>query len=67
MQLIINGESQTLEAVTSVQQLLTGLGYDGTGRIAVAIDGRFVPRQAYDSVSLRENQVIDVVSPMQGG
>lgn len=34
---------------------------------AVAINGDFVPRSTYSHVELKQGDVIDIVSPMQGG
>lgn len=66
MQLLINGEKRELETVSSVQQLLDTLGYESNA-IAIAIDGCFVPRHQYSVVALHDNQVLDIVAPMQGG
>jgi sulfur carrier protein len=66
MQLVINGENRQIESVTSVLQLLQHLGYEPNA-IAVALDGRFIPRHQYETFSIQENQALDIVAPMQGG
>jgi sulfur carrier protein len=34
---------------------------------AIALNGNFVPRPQYAAIILQENDVIDIVMPMQGG
>ncbi len=65
MKVIINGERIETDAQT-LEKLVKGLGYEGK-KIAVAVDGKFVARQAYDNITLREDTEIEVVAPMQGG
>jgi sulfur carrier protein len=70
MQLLINGESQTLEAPDAepltVAVLLTRLGYTGQG-VAVALDGQFVPRSQHATHPVQPGQAVEIVAPMQGG
>ena len=66
MQLLINGEAHQVADNPSLTHLLDTLGYEPKS-IAVAIDGCFVPRHAYATFQLRDQQALDVVAPMQGG
>lgn len=66
MNIIVNGESQSLESDTSLQQLLVMLGLDGK-RIAVEVNRDIVPRSDYDSFKLSENDTIEIVNAIGGG
>jgi sulfur carrier protein len=69
MQLRINGKSHQVGDQTksmSLQHLLEKLGYEPQS-IAVAVDGRFVPRHQYASCVVQADQDLEVVAPMQGG
>ena len=37
------------------------------GKVAVAINGEFVPRSRYDSVQLKDGDAVEVVAPVGGG
>ena len=65
MQIILNG--QTIETQqTSLDGLLTEQGYTNMS-VATAMDDNFVSQTARKDTLLRENCVIEVVAPMQGG
>jgi len=66
MQLLINGEPYAVEQPLSLHQLMQKLGYEPKS-IAVALNGRFIPRHQYISCILEDAQEVEVVSPMQGG
>lgn len=66
MQLRINGESHHVDHNLNLQHLLEKLGYEPKS-IAVAINGKFVPRHQYATWPLQDQQELEVVSPMQGG
>ena len=66
MNIIVNGESQSLESDASLQQLLVMLGLDGK-RIAVEVNRDIVPRSDYDSFKLSENDTIELVNAIGGG
>ena len=66
MNIIVNGESQSLESDASLQQLLVMLGLDGK-RIAVEVNRDIVPRSDYDSYKLSENDTIEIVNAIGGG
>ena len=66
MNIIVNGESQSLESDASLQQLLVMLGLNGK-RIAVEVNRDIVPRSDYDSFKLSENDTIEIVNAIGGG
>lgn len=64
--LSVNNENLQIEADKSLSQALEIWGY-GEGRIAVAINGDFVPRSAYPERRLEDGDRIDIVKPVGGG
>ena len=66
MNIIVNGESQSLESDASLEQLLVMLGLDGK-RIAVEVNRDIVPRSDYDSFKLSENDTVEIVNAIGGG
>lgn len=67
MKLSINGETeQFAQAALSIAELLAY--YDARDKkAAVAVNGQFVPRREHESTRLHDNDVVEIVSPMQGG
>jgi thiamine biosynthesis protein ThiS len=66
MNIIVNGESRSLESDANLGQLLAMLGLDGK-RIAVEVNRDIVPRSDYDSFKLSENDTIEIVNAIGGG
>ena len=66
MNIIVNGESRSMESDASLGQLLVMLGLDGK-RIAVEVNRDIVPRSDYDSFKLSENDTIEIVNAIGGG
>lgn len=66
MRITINGESQTLEQTTTIGSLLEQKGYNGK-LVAVALNGEFLSKTYYDSTTIKENDKVEIVAPMQGG
>ncbi len=62
----INGERQQLSAGQSIAAALASLGYEAA-KVAVAINGEFVPRSDYAAREIRANDELDIVAPVQGG
>jgi thiamine biosynthesis protein ThiS len=63
---ILNGRPKTLAADTMLSALLGELGVDRR-LIAVAHNGDVVPRDRYDSITLKEDDRIEVVRMVGGG
>jgi len=62
----VNNEKLALAAATRLQDALSAWGY-GDLKIAVAINGDFVPRSTYAARELQDNDLIDIVKPVGGG
>ncbi|WHO77243.1 sulfur carrier protein ThiS [Rhizobium sp. BT03] len=65
MQLIINGEAQTI-AATTLSQLLAALDYEGDW-LATAVNGELVHREDRGEHMLNDHDRIEILTPMQGG
>ena len=66
MQLQVNGEMRHFSSVRVVDDVLRELGYEAK-KIAVAVNGEFVPRSQYASHAVNQGECIDIVAPVQGG
>ena len=64
--LSVNGELKQLADLPTIEQLLELLGYE-TVRIAVAVNGDFVPRSQYSQTVTNDGDKIDVVQAIGGG
>jgi sulfur carrier protein len=61
----VNGSRESLEAAT-VAELVEALALNAAG-VAVAINGRVVPRVAWPATPLAEGDTVEIVRAMQGG
>lgn len=66
IQLSVNNESHEIATDTVLSTALTGWGYSDS-KIAVAINGEFVPRSTYSERLLKQGDLIDIVKPVGGG
>lgn len=66
MQIILNGQSLEIKSSINLQQLLVQLGFDKTC-FAVAHNHQFIPKIQYVDVFLQENDLVEILTPMQGG
>lgn len=66
MTVSLNNKRVDLASPCSVAEALTAWGYEGQ-KIAVAVNGAFVPRSEYGQRKLAPNDCVDVVAPVQGG
>jgi sulfur carrier protein len=66
MNIIVNGERQSLEADMNLEQLLEMLGLSGK-RVAVEVNRDIVPRSDYNSFKLSDNDTIEIVNAIGGG
>ncbi|SEL46257.1 sulfur carrier protein ThiS [Halomonas daqiaonensis] len=62
----LNDEPARLPAGTSLADALHTWHY-ADRRVAVAINGEFVPRSAYTEQVLKDDDRIDIVAPVGGG
>lgn len=67
MRIRLNGENHETEAAT-VKALLLEQYIDGESRgVAVALNDSVVPRSAWESTDLSEDDTIEIVKPFRGG
>ena len=66
MNIIVNGERQSLEADMNLEQLLEMLGLSGK-RVAVEVNRDIVPRSDYNSFKLSDNDTVEIVNAIGGG
>jgi sulfur carrier protein len=66
IELSVNNESVSLAANTLLSDALQQWSY-GDSKIAVAINGEFVPRSTYAERELLNGDQIDIVKPVGGG
>jgi sulfur carrier protein len=62
----INGESRVVDA-DNLAELLERLGYDQPRGLAVALNGRVVPRGEWATRTLDVGDAIEIVGAVQGG
>lgn len=65
MRIVLNGEAKEVQAAT-LAQLCAELGLDGP-RVATALNGDFVARDARAESPLNEGDAVEILAPMQGG
>ena len=66
LQVTINGQPKTFEAPLNLYDVLEQEEVIGM-MIAVAQNGTFVPKSAYEKTDINEGDAIEIVAPMQGG
>lgn len=66
IEISVNNEKKTVKQGQTVAALLENLGYQKV-KVAVAINGDFVPRSGYDQAVINPDDRIDVLSAVQGG
>lgn len=66
IELSVNNDSKSLASNTLLSDALQQWGY-GDSKIAVAINGEFVPRSTYRERELLNGDQIDIVKPVGGG
>lgn len=64
--LSLNGEQITLLDLKSLSDLLDDQGYQSQ-KIAVAINGSFVPRSQYGETIINDSDEVDVIQAVGGG
>ena len=66
MQITINGESVKIDNPLNINELLLSQGY-GSKLVAVALNGNFIAKSAYNETIINDNDDVEIVAPMQGG
>ncbi len=66
MILIVNGSSMKLEDGSSIPQVIAALDIPSIKGVAVAVDGRVIPRSEWDTLALRSGMRLEVLRAVQG-
>ena len=66
MQIIVNGETQQVEAGCSAQQLVDAMSLTGR-RIAMEVNKEIVPRSTYGEFVFSDGDVVEIVHAVGGG
>jgi len=66
MNITINGKSKTFEAPLNLYDVIVQEGVVEM-MIAVARNGKHIPKGDYPTINLTDGDLIEIVSPMQGG
>lgn len=62
----VNDEEKQLEAACVLSKALVQWSY-AEAKVAIAINGEFVPRSHYTERLLQADDCVDIVAPIQGG
>lgn len=62
----LNKQSITLSTESKISDILNQHGFSDD-YFSIAINQKFIPRSSYATTYLKNNDVIDILSPMQGG
>lgn len=62
----LNDNSITINEGATLQDLLHHHGYRHQG-FAVALNHHFLPRSLHETTILNNHDIIDIITPMQGG
>ncbi len=66
MRIELNGHPHELADGTSVDELIRSITGSARGSAAV-VDGAVVPRGSWPTVALRDGQVVELITAVQGG
>jgi sulfur carrier protein len=66
MRIQLNGRPHELADGTTVADLIATIAGSGRGRAAV-VDGEVVPRSTWSTSPLRDGQVVELITAVQGG
>lgn len=62
----VNNQQKLCDNQKPLAVLLQEWGFE-SGKVAVAVNGDFVPRSRYGEQRLRDGDQLDVLAPVQGG
>ncbi|PCI57319.1 MAG: thiamine biosynthesis protein ThiS [Alphaproteobacteria bacterium] len=66
MKITINGTIKTIDNAMNIHNFLISEGYEDK-LVAIAINNHFIARTAYNDYTIQDNDIIEIVAPMQGG
>jgi sulfur carrier protein len=64
--IVVNGEKQTVTEDINIKEMIVELDYRTEG-FAVALNGTFVALKAYETTTIKANDSVEILSPVQGG
>ncbi len=64
--IVVNGEKQTVTDGINIKEMIVELDYQTAG-FAVALNGTFVALNSYESTTIKANDRVEILSPVQGG
>lgn len=68
MKIELNGQPMDVQADANLADAVAATGADpGQRGIAVAVDGEVVPRSEWQTTTIREGQMVEVLQAVQGG
>ena len=68
MTIQLNGQAYQLDGAATVATLLAAQGGEaGSSHVAVAVNGKVVPRREWEHTPLRDGDEVLVVRPVAGG
>lgn len=68
IKIFVNGQEVNLPKDTTLITALSQAGFDvNKAGCAIAVNCEFIPRSRYETTLLKENDVIEVLTAMQGG
>jgi len=66
IEVIVNGIRTEVSAEMNVNEIIKELNYTQKG-FALALNGTFVAIATYESTTIRDNDSIEILAPVQGG
>ncbi len=66
MNIILNNELIELEDDQSLQKLINSLGMQDS-KFAIALNHTFIPKFLYHDTKIKDQDIVDLIIPMQGG
>ncbi len=67
MKIILNGKISNIEKEEiTIDELISLKNYQNK-TIAIAINGKFVPKSSYKNQQINDGDEVEIVAPMQGG
>ncbi len=67
MKVVVNGEVRDLDAGVSLAEVVSETGARGPRGVAVAVNGEVVPKSAWPTVFLSEDDRVEVLAAIGGG
>ena len=66
IEIIVNGMRKAVSKEMNVDEIIKELNYTQEG-FALALNGTFVAIATYETTMIRDNDSIEILSPVQGG